>query len=138
MATKKGGYILADFQKINLTKSSTFVPGIYKRLTGRMSKAIKITGIVINNVSYPDADISIGIETTGSKSVFFYAYEHFFIVSSENYVAAFSTTDPTATLTTPGTVKQAAEVPGAAGDTVTKAELNALITSLKNAGIMEG
>ena len=61
MATKKGGYILADFQKINLTKSSTFVPGIYKRLTGRMSKAIKITGIVINNVSYPDADISIGI-----------------------------------------------------------------------------
>ena len=133
MATKKGGYILADFRKINLTKSSKFVPGIYERLTGRTEKAIKITGIVIDNVNYPDADISIGIETTGSKSVFFYGYEHFFIVSSENYVASFSTTDPTATLTTPGTVKQAAEVPGAAGETVTKAELNALITSLKNA-----
>lgn len=138
MATKKGGYILADFQKINLSTSSTFVPGIYERLTGRTAKAIKITGIVISNVSYPDADISIGIEVTGSKSVFFYAYEHFFIVSNSNYVAAFSTSDPTATLTTPGTVKQAAEVPGAAGDTVTKEELNALIQSLKNAGIMEG
>lgn len=138
MATKKGGYIIADFQKINLTTSSAFVSGIYKRLTGRTSKAIKITGVVIDNVNYPDADISIGIETTGTKSVFFYAYEHFFIVSNNNYVAAFSTTDPTATLTTPGTVKKAVEVHGAAGDTVTKEELNALITSLKNAGIMEG
>ena len=138
MATKKGGYILVDFQKINLTKSSTFVPGIYERLTGRTAKAIKITGVVINNVNYPDADISIGIEPTGTQSVFFYAYEHFFVVSSNNYVSTFSTTDPTATLTTPGTVKQAAQVPGAAGDTVTKDELNALITSLKNAGIMEG
>ena len=138
MAAKKGGYILVDFRKINLSKSSTFVPGIYEKFTGRTAKAIKITGVVINNVNYPDADISIGIEKTGSKSVFFYAYEHFFIVSNSNYVAALSTTDPTATLTTPGTVKQAAEVPGAAGDTVTKEELNALITSLKNAGIMEG
>ena len=135
--TRKGGYEIFDFRNFDLTKSPT-IPGIYERLTGRTSKAIKITGVIIDNVNYPDADISIGIETTGSKSVFFYAYEHFFIVSRDNYVAAFSTTDPTATLTTPGTVKQAAEVPGAAGDTVTKAELNALIRSLKNAGIMEG
>ena len=138
MATKRGGYILADFRKINLTTSSKFVPGIYERLTGRTSKAIKITGVVINNVNYPDADVAVGIDPLTSNSVFFYAYEHFFITASTNKVTVFSTADPTATLTTPGTVKQAAEVPGAAGNTVTKEELNALIQSLKNAGIMEG
>ena len=138
MATKKGGHILADFQKINMTNKATTVPGIYERLASRSSKAIKITGVVINNVNYPDADIAVGIDPLTSNSVFFYAYEHFFIVASTNKVTVYSTADPTATLTTPGTVKQAAEVPGAAGATVTKEELNALITSLKNAGIMEG
>ena len=137
MATKKGGYILADFQKINLTNTATTVPGIYERLMGMSSKAIKITGVVINSVNYPDADISTAVDTT-TNSVFFRAYEHVFLISGTNKVTVYSTADPTATLTTPGTVKQAAEVPGAAGDTVTKAELNALIQSLKNAGIMEG
>ena len=138
MSTKKGGYILADFQKISLSRVATTVPGIYERLTGISSKAIKITGVVINLVNYPDADVSIGIDPLMANRVFFYAYDHFFVITRTNNVNVYSTADPTATLTTPGTVKQAAEVPGAAGNTVTKEELNALIQSLKNAGIMEG
>ena len=41
-----------------------------------------------------------------------------------------------ATRSTPGLVKQAAPVAGAAGDTPTKAEFNALLTALQAAGIL--
>lgn len=41
-----------------------------------------------------------------------------------------------ATTSTAGIVKQAANVPAAVGDTPTKAEFDALLTALQNAGIM--
>lgn len=62
--SKKGGYTLIDFGDINLTagaETATNIPGVYERLVFNRRKLVRVTGLSVGGVKFPDTDAMVDI-----------------------------------------------------------------------------
>lgn len=60
--SRKGGYVIADLEDINLTENFQRIPNIYKHVTELNRKVILISGLVISGVEYRDVFSQVEIK----------------------------------------------------------------------------
>lgn len=141
--SEKGGYKIINFsgmlKKVGVAESVN-IPGIYEAIEDNYGKALLLAGLAVevsegSVVEYNDVFANPIISST--SFVFnIPEYSLTITVESDDDVVVNSLS-PTATATVAGSVKQAANVPAStASSSPTTAEFNALLTALKNAGIM--
>lgn len=82
---KQGGYHIVDFGSTNISSTEgATIKGIYESIEGSLTKAILISGVVIDNVEHRDTFVDV---TTGDNAYTFSAYGKSFSISSEDAIS---------------------------------------------------
>lgn len=66
--SKKGGYTIIDFGDLNLTadgETVTHVPGVYERLVFNRRKLVRVSGLSVGGVKFPDTDAMVEVVEGG-------------------------------------------------------------------------